>query len=111
MRTEKLNKYPIIVPKKKAFIKTPEEEIGLHCCAVVAGARGSGKSVAVSSKLHHLKAEGLADRILLISPTAVSNSEMWKGLIDDDDIFTNMDNSSVAKVIEIVEQEASEWYE
>ena len=83
MKTEKLGNYPIKVPKKRAFIKVPEGEIGLHCCAVVCGARGSGKSVAVSSKLHHLKAEGLADRIFLISPTAVSNSEMWKGLIDD----------------------------
>src|SRR5574343_1159976 len=105
MKTEKLNKYPIIVPRKKAFIPTPDGEIGLHCCAVICGARGSGKSVAVSSKLHHLKKEGLADRVFLISPTAVSNSEMWNGLIDDDDIYTAMDNSSVEKVIEAVEAE------
>lgn len=111
MKTEKLNKYPIIVPRKKAFIPTPDGEIGLHCCAVICGARGSGKSVAVSSKLHHLKKEGLADRVFLISPTAVSNSEMWNGLIDDDDIYTAMDNSSVEKVIEAVEAEAKEWYE
>ena len=111
MKTEKLGNYKIIVPKKRAFIKVPDGEIGLHCLAVVAGARGSGKSVAVSSKLHHLKAEGLADRIMLISPTAVSNSEMWKGLIDDEDIFSEMTNESVVKVIDIVEAEAKEWKE
>lgn len=111
MKTERLGDYPIKVPKKRAFIKVPDGEIGLHCCAVVCGARGSGKSVAVSSKLHHLKAEGLADRIFLISPTAVSNSEMWKGLIDEEDIFSEMTNESVIKVIDIVEAEAKEWKE
>jgi hypothetical protein len=111
MKTIELKKYPIVVPKKKSFIPTPDGEIRLHCCAVVAGARGSGKSVAVSSKLHHLKQQGLADRIFLISPTAISNSEMWHGLIDDEDIFTEMDNMSVIKVIDIVEAEAKEWFE
>jgi hypothetical protein len=111
MRTEKLKGFEIIVPKKKAFINTPKGEIGLHCCAVVCGARGSGKSVAVSSKLHHLKREGLADRVFLISPTAVSNSEMWNGLINDDDIYTDMTNDSVISVIEQVEIEAKEWQE
>lgn len=109
MKSEKLNKFPIIVPKKRSFIDTPQDEIRLHCCAVIAGARGSGKSVAVSSKLHHLKKQGFADRIMLISPTAVSNSEMWNGLINEEDIFTDMDNSSVEKVIDIVEAEAKEW--
>lgn len=111
MKTEKIKGYEIIIPKKKAFINTPEGEIGLHCCCVVAGARGSGKSVAVSSKLHHLKREGLADRVFLISPTAVSNSEMWKGLIEDEDIYTDMTNESVIKVIEQIELEAKEWNE
>jgi hypothetical protein len=111
MKTEKLKNAEIVVPKKKAFIKTPDGEIGLHCCAVICGARGSGKSVAVSSKLQHLKKEGLADRIFLISPTAVSNSEMWNGLIEEEDIYTDMTNDSVLKVIEQVELEAKEWLE
>jgi hypothetical protein len=111
MKTEKLNRYPIILPKKKAFIITPEQEIRLHCCAVVAGARGSGKSISVSSKLHHLKKQGLADRILMISPTYASNVEIWKDLVDEDDVFEEMDNSSVQKVIDIVEAEAKEWFQ
>lgn len=109
MKTERLNKYPIILPKKKAFIVTPDEEIRLHCCAVICGARGSGKSVAVSSKLHHLKRQGLADRIFLITPTFVSNNEMWKGLVNDEDVLTEMNNTSVEHVIEQVEAEAKEW--
>lgn len=111
MKTEKLNKYPIILPKKKAFIQTPDEEIRLHCCAVVCGARGSGKSVAVSSKLHHLKKQGLADRIFLITPTYISNNEMWKDLVNEEDVYTEMNNSSVEKVIESVEAEAKEWFQ
>lgn len=111
MKTEKLNRFPIILPKKKAFIKTPEGEIGLHGCIVVCGARGSGKSVAVSSKLHHLKKEGFADRVFLISPTAISNNEMWAGLINEEDIYTDMTNESVEKVIEQVELESKEWNE
>jgi hypothetical protein len=111
MKTEKLNKFPIIIPKKKAFIATPPGEIGLHCCAVVCGARGSGKTVAVSSKLHHLKSEGLADRVFLISPTKISNAELWKGLIEEDDMYDEMTNASVATIIEQVELEAKEWFE
>ena len=111
MKTVKLGDFPIKVPKKRAFIKVPDGEIGLHCCAVVCGARGSGKTVAVRSKLHHLKAEGLADRVFLISPTAVSNSEMWAGLVEEEDIFSEMTNESVIKIIEIVEAEAKEWKE
>lgn len=111
MKTYRLGDFPIKVPKKRAFIRVPEGEIGLHCCAVVCGARGSGKTVAVRSKLHHLKAEGLADRVFLISPTAVSNSEMWAGLVEEDDIFSEMTNESVIKIIEIVEAEAKEWKE
>jgi hypothetical protein len=111
MKKETLNKFPIIVPAKRSFIDTPKDEIRLHCCTVVAGARGSGKSVAVSSKLHHLKKQGFADRIMLISPTAISNSEIWNGLINEEDIFTAMDNSSVEKVIDIVEAEAKEWFQ
>ena len=111
MKTYRLGDFPIKVPKKRAFIKVPDGEIGLHCCAVVCGARGSGKTVAVRSKLHHLKAEGLADRVFLISPTAVSNSEMWAGLVEEEDIFSEMTNESVIKIIDIVEAEAKEWKE
>lgn len=111
MKTINLHKYPIHLPKKKAFIPTPDFEIGLHACVVVCGARGSGKSIAVSSKLHHLKKEQLADRIFLISPTAISNAPMWEGLVDQDDIFTDMTNASVERIVELVEAESDEWNE
>ena len=111
MRTIDLDKYPIIVPKKKKTIPTPEHEYNLHALVVCAGKRGSGKTVAVSSKLRHLKSEGLADRVFLIAPTAISNTEMWKGLINEDDIYTEMDNSSVNSVLFSVQQEAEEWEE
>lgn len=111
MKTINLDKYGIVVPKKKKTINTPEHEYNLHGIMVVAGKRGSGKTVAVSSKLRHLKEEGLADRIFLIAPTAVSNTEMWKGLIDESDMYEEMDNSSVMSVLNEVQQEADEWEE
>lgn len=111
MKTEKINKFPIIVPKKKAFIETPKDEVALHGVFVVVGRRGSGKSVAVSSKLRHLKQAGYADKVYLVSPTAISNAEMWDGIIDNDDIFTEMDNSSIEQIIEQIEAEAAEYFE
>ena len=109
MRTVKLDKYPIYVPKKKKTIDTPENEYCLHGIFVVAGKRGSGKTVAVSSKLRHLKEEHICDRVFLIAPTAVSNTEMWKGLIDEEDMYEEMDNSSMEKVLAKVQEEADEW--
>lgn len=111
MRTERLGKFPIIVPKKKTFIETPKDEVALHGVFVIVGRRGSGKSVAVSSKLRHLKQAGFADRVWLVSPTAISNAEMWDGIIDPDDVHTEMDNSSIEHIVEAIEHEAAEYFE
>lgn len=111
MKTVKLNKYPIILPKKKSYINTPEDEFKLHGIFVVAGKRGIGKSCAVSSKLRHLKSAGFADRIFLISPTAVSNTDNWHGLVNPEDIYNDMNNTSVESIIAAVEDEAREWEE
>ena len=103
--------HPIILPKSKKSIPTPEHEYSLHGIFVVCGRRSSGKSVAVSSKLHHLKSEGLCDRVFLISPTAVSNTEMWSGLVEEDDIYEEMGNKSVLDIIEKIKDEKRAWDE
>lgn len=106
-----LNKYPIILPKHTNHIETPEHEVKLHGIFVVCGKRGSGKSVAVASKLRHLKQQKSADRIFLVSPTAVSNTGNWNGLIDDEDIYPEMDNKSIEDIKDKVIEEAKEWEE
>ena len=111
INTKKIDKYPIILPKNKKEIPTGEHEYKLHGIFVVCGRRNSGKSVAVSSKLRHMKQDGVCDRVFLISPTAISNSEMWAGLVDEEDIYEDMTNASVIAVLDEVKNEKREWDE
>ena len=111
INTKKIDKYPIILPKNKKEILTGEHEYKLHSIFVVCGRRNSGKSVAVSSKLRHMKQDGVCDRVFLIYPTAISNSEMWAGLVDEQDIYEDMTNTSVIAVLDEVKNEKREWDE
>ena len=79
MRTRDIGKYPIAMPKKRAFqIQTPPDEIKLPALLLSAGARGSGKTLSVVSKLVHFRKQGLCHRVFVISPTLWSN----KGVLD-----------------------------
>jgi hypothetical protein len=109
LKTTNINKYPIILPKQKKEIPTPEHQYRLHGIFVVVGRRASGKSVATASLLRHMKKEGVCDRVFLISPTAVSNKELWDGIVDEEDMYEDMNNTSVEKMIEQVEIEKEEW--
>ena len=77
----------------------------LHQNCILLGARGSGKGVAMSNLVKMLP----FDRVLMISPTALSNKEILKDLnIAEEDIFDPDDPESVKKVREIVEAEAND---
>ena len=77
----------------------------LHQNCILLGARGSGKGVAMSNLVKMLP----FDRVLMISPTALSNKEILKDLnIAEEDIFDPDDPESVKKVREIVEAEAAD---
>ena len=111
METRKLNKYPIRLPKTKNPITTPPDEINLHAIVISCGKRGSGKSVSVFSKLKDLKEQNLADRVYLISPTKHSNYHLAKGLVADEDMYEEMDNSSVDNILAKIEVDAREYEE
>ena len=77
----------------------------LHQNCILLGARGSGKGVAMANMVKMMP----FDRVLMISPTALSNKEILKDLnIADEDIFDPDDPESVKKVREIVEFEAAD---
>ncbi len=109
MNVQKINKYPIRIPKTKTPITTPEHEINLHGIIISCGKRGSGKSVSVFSKLRDLKEQNLADRIYLISPTKWSNMHLAEGLIDEEDMYENMTNESVQHILQKIEQDAQDY--
>ena len=111
MELKKIN----LVPKKinkKAFIHTPEYLPKLHCLCVVAGSRGSGKTYSCTNLIRFYKKEGLADRVIIISPTGLSNKIFYEDLINDEqDIISDVKNSSIGQVINIIEQEAADYAE
>ncbi len=97
---------------KKAFIHTPEYLPKLHNLVVVAGARGSGKTYSCTNLIRLYKKEGLCDRVIIISPTGLSNKVFYEDLINsDEDIITEMTGDSIHKVIDIIEKEAAEYNE
>jgi hypothetical protein len=99
----------IVVPKRPLFVPTPPDEIQLPALVLACGRRGSGKGVAISSKLHHLKRAGLADRVWLISPTFPSNEHLWGELTAPEDRYNEMSFDSVGKVQAAIDGEADDW--
>lgn len=109
MILNKINLNPTVV-KKKAFIHTPEHLPALHQLVLISGARGSGKTFCCTNLIRFYKKEGLVDRCIIVSPTGLSNKVFYEDLINsDDDIISDMTNSSIQKIIEIIEQEAEEY--
>ena len=110
MKTEKIRN---LVPKhinKKAFIHTPEYLPKLHGLFVVAGSRGSGKTHSCTNVIRFYKQEGLCDRVLIISPTGISNKIFYSDIINDEqDIITSTESESIGHIVEIVEQEAADY--
>jgi len=98
------------LPKKSAFtIETEKDFIKLHTLMVVAGKRGSGKSLALSNFLKVCKEKHYFDLILLVSPTYNSNKEIWDICeIKEEDVYEPT-IGVVKKLIELVENEKQDW--
>lgn len=111
MQTQKIPKYDITVPKVKAPITTPPDELNLHGIIVSCGKRGSGKSVSVFSKLRDLKNQGFADRIYLISPTKHSNLHLCQDIIAPEDMHEEMTQETVQHILDCIESDAQEYEE
>lgn len=66
------------LPAKKAFqIPTPPQYPKLHTLSIINGKRGGGKTVCVTNYLKKMLAEGLLDKIFVVTPTYQSNREIW----------------------------------
>jgi hypothetical protein len=98
----------IIDPNRPLFQPTPPHEIQLPALVLAVGHRWSGKGLAISSKLQHLKRARLADRVFLISPTFPSNEHLWGPLASLADRYDDMSFGSVAAVQAAIEGEADE---
>jgi hypothetical protein len=111
MKVERLNEFGIIPPKKSAFIyETPRDEIKLHTLCLACGGRGSGKTVAIMSKLKDLHDAGFCDRLFILSPTAASNQSIYDRVKHlDSDVYNNPTRESLLSIIQEIEQEATEW--
>ena len=110
MRTEKITSLVPKTIKKKAFIHTPEYLPKLHGLFVVAGSRGSGKTYSCTNLIRFYKKEGLVDRVIIISPTGLSNKLFYEDLINEEsDIITDISPGSLGYVINIIEQEAADY--
>ena len=111
MKTTGIRGYDIKPPKKSAFsIDTPVDMIRLHTLLLAVGKRGGGKSVAVSNLVENMVAQGVMDRVLLISPTYYSNKEICAPLnIKEDDIFEDPNKAAIQHVLDIVDAEREEY--
>jgi len=76
-------------------------------CAVV-GTRGGGKSHAMSRLLLEAKKNNTFDEVFLISPTAQSNAQYWRGLIDPEFMF-EADRDAIDKVVAAAEAIKDEY--
>ena len=93
-------------PSSRVPIQTSENMFTLHSCFLALGKRGSGKSTIIVNILRMLKQEGKAHRILVISPTALSNKALLDSLdIEEDDIFDPEDPNTVANIIATIDEE------
>lgn len=101
----------IVKPKKKAFLLNQNPHLPkLHTLCIAAARRGGGKTTAVTNLIRFYKKSGMCDRCFIVSPTAVSNREFYHDLVnDDDDIYTDMDNSVIQRIIHEIELEAEEY--
>lgn len=107
-------------PDKKAIIKVPpssnvpietsEHLFTHHNLVIVLGKRKSGKGIQITNYLRMLKAENKADRILIISPTVLSNKALLNSLdVDDDDCFDPDDPNCMDKVLQIIDDERDDY--
>lgn len=108
-RVTKLPNLSIELQKEPEPIRVPDELPPLPATIVYFGVRGSGKTTAIQSMLRKYKAANLMNRLFLISPTYKSNSFLFDGIIDDEDVYEEAVQASLNKVIDKVQQEADEW--
>lgn len=109
MRTKLLKQMKIALQKEPPPIEVPDHLPPLPAMIAAFGTRGSGKTTATQSLLRNYKAEGLAHRVFLISPTYASNKFQFEGLVDEEDVFEAANQQSLDEVIRRGRQETQEY--
>lgn len=112
MKLKKLNTFHTKLPTKGAFtIDTEFNFPKLHTLMCVSGKRGGGKSVAISNFCRLCKDKGYYDRVYLITPTYMSNKNIWDiASIEEQDVF-EPDMNVIKTLIKKVETEKEEYDE
>ena len=105
--------YSVKLPKKSAFtIETPPDQLRMHQMICISAPRGCGKGVIGSSWFQSLKRQGCMNRLFLLSPTAISNAEIFAPLdIDPSDIYPSGDRECIEDIVRKCEEEMDEWEE
>ena len=109
-RSKKLD-MKIKLPKGARYkVDVPPELFTLPMSMLIHGRPGSGKSVLAYNIIKKYQQAGLCDRVIMVSPTAQSNSALKEDLgIADEDIFLPTDKSVPSRITQIVEDERDEF--
>jgi hypothetical protein len=95
-----------VPPNSRVPIETPDNMFEHHGLMLVLGKRQSGKSVFITNYLRMLKDANKADRIIVVSPTILSNKALLNSLhIEDDDCLDPDDPMCIDKIRDIIDEE------
>ena len=87
-----------VPPNSRVPIETPDSLFEHHNLMLVLGKRQSGKSVFITNYLRMMKDADKADRIIVVSPTILSNKALLDSLdIEDDDCLDPDDPECIPK--------------
>ena len=99
-----------VPPNSRVPIETSANLFTHHVLLLAIGKRGSGKSVFITNYLRMLKEEGKADRILVVSPTILSNQALLDSLgVDEEDCFDPDDKKTIPHLIGIIDDERDQY--
>ena len=111
IRKNKINNFTIKPPKDKASgsIETPHDIPKLSTLMIFNAKRQGGKTVAITNYLKKLLDLGLMDRIIILTPTWLSNENTYKPLnIAEEDVL-EPHKGSIKEVMQIIKQEKADW--
>jgi hypothetical protein len=99
-----------IPPNSSVPIETSSNMFKHHVVCLVCGKRGAGKSSFITNYLRLLKEENKADRILVVSPTIVSNQALLDSLgIHPEDCFDPDDKMTIPHLLGIINDERDQY--
>ena len=110
MIKKSIKTFDVKLPDKTAFtIETSDDFPKLHTLSILSGKRGGGKSVALANFLKQCKDRYYYDKIILVTPTYVSNKMIWDICDVTEDDVIEPEVSAMREVIKIIEQEKLDW--